>query len=61
MKVRKLIDLIRVYPDWDVNIFVADCDDPSKGRPLRDIKDVVADERNGNLMLLTWEETCKLG
>ena len=51
MKVRKLIDLIRVYPDWDVDILVAD-GDPAKGTPLKDIKDITADECNGNLILL---------
>lgn len=58
MTVRKLIDLVRVYPDWDVDVLVADSD-PAKGTPLRDIEDVTADERNGNLILLLKGTACK--
>lgn len=45
MKARQFLDILRVYPDLDVEIFVQD------GKNLLDVNDIVCDERNGNLII----------
>ena len=50
MKASKFLDLLRVYPDLEVDIVVKD------GNKLLDVNDIVCDERNGNLIITTENE-----
>lgn len=51
MKVYDFFDILRKYPNWNVDLLVAN----SEGKVLDDIIDVVADERNGNLIIIKKE------
>lgn len=51
MRVYDFFDELRKYPDWNVNILVAN----PKSKMLDDIVDVIADERNGNLIIIKRE------
>ena len=51
MKVYELFDILRKYPDWNVDILIEN----SEKKVLDDIVDVVADERNGNLIIVKKE------
>lgn len=51
MKVYDFFDILRKYPDWNVDLLVAN---PNK-KILDDIVDIVADERNGNLIIVKRE------
>ena len=51
MKVYELFDILRKYPDWNVDILIEN----SEKKVLDDIVDVVADERNGNLIIVKRE------
>ena len=48
MTARKFLDILRLYPDLDVEIFVQGGPD---GKDLLDVNDIVCDERNGNLII----------
>ena len=48
MKVKTFFERLRQYPDWDVDLVVEDRQDGL----LVDIKDIVVDERNGNLIIV---------
>lgn len=48
MTARKFLDILRVYPDLDVEILVQGGSD---GKDLLDVNDIVCDERNGNLII----------
>jgi hypothetical protein len=45
MKARKFFDILRLYPNLDVEIFIQD------GKDLLDVNDIVCDERNANLII----------
>jgi hypothetical protein len=45
MTARKFLDILRVYPNLDVDILIKD------GKDLLDVNDIVCDERNGNLII----------
>ena len=51
MKVYELFDILRKYPNWDVDILIEN----SEKKVLDDIVDVIADERNGNLIIVKKE------
>lgn len=48
MTARKFLDILRVYPNLDVDILVQGGPD---GKDLLDVNDIVCDERNGNLII----------
>lgn len=48
MKARQFLDLLRVYPNLDIEILVQGGSD---GKDLLDVNDIVCDERNGNLII----------
>ena len=45
MTARKFLDILRVYPNLDVEILIKD------GKDLLDVNDIVCDVRNGNLII----------
>jgi len=51
MKVRQFFERLRIYPDWDKDLLIEN----KETKTLEDIKDIVCDERNGNLII----EKCK--
>lgn len=53
MKVREFFEKLRQYPDWDVDLVI---ENDYMGS-LIDIKDIVCDERNGNLIIVKKEGT----
>lgn len=53
MKVREFFEKLRQYPDWDVDLVI----ESDYMGPLIDIEDIVADERNGNLIIVKKEGT----
>ena len=52
MKVYELFDLLRKYPDWDVNILIKD----SKNNTLENIVDVDYDEDTNSLVIIKKED-----
>lgn len=51
MKVYELFDILRAYPDWDVNIFVKD----SEKKILENLVDVDYDEDTNSLIIIKKE------
>lgn len=49
MKVRTFFEILKRYPDWNVDLVIED----KANKKLIDIKDIVCDERNGNLIIET--------
>ena len=47
MKVNQFFDRLRLYPDWDKDLLIEN----KETKMLEDIKDIVCDERNGNLII----------
>lgn len=47
MKVIQFFDRLRLYPDWDKDLLIEN----KETKMLEDIKDIVCDERNGNLII----------
>ena len=45
MKAMNFLDILRLYPNLNVEIFIQD------GKDLLDVNDIVCDERNGNLII----------
>ena len=52
MKVKTFFERLRQYPNWDVDLVIED----NENRMLVDIKDIVVDERNGNLVIVPREK-----
>ena len=51
MTVREFVKRIRIYPDWDVDILIAD-GKPEAGTELLDITDVAVNETTGDIIIL---------
>ena len=52
MKVREFFELLRKYPDWDVDIILENKDK----QIFEDITDITCDDRNGNLIIVKKED-----
>ena len=54
MTVREFFEEIRTFPDWDVDLLVV-LSDKEYGTKNFDVKEVVADDWNGNIKVKLWE------
>lgn len=55
MTVREFFEEIRTFPDWDVDLLVV-LPDKEYGTKNFDVKEVVADDWNGDIKVKLWEE-----
>lgn len=55
MKVIQFFERLRLYPDWDKDLLIEN----KETKMLEDIKDIVCDERNGNLIIEKMENATR--
>lgn len=51
MKIREFFDSLRMYPDWDKEIFIGN----EKGETLSDITEITCDDNKGDLIIVKKE------
>ena len=51
MKIRDFFDSLRMYPDWDKEIFIGN----EEGEKLADITDIACDDETGDLIIVKKE------